>query len=71
MLNYPSVVKSAPCRSYNGHTSHVSNARFLDRRDGNTIIATVGGRDCSVVIWNIDEVIVEKSRTSKDYNNKL
>ena len=71
ILNYPSVVKSAPCRAYNGHTSHVSNVRFLDRRDGNTIIATVGGRDCSVVIWNIDEVIVEKSRTSKDYNNKL
>jgi WD40 repeat protein len=71
MLNYPSVVKSAPCRSYNGHTSHVSNVRFLDRRDGNTTLVTVGGRDCTVMLWNIDEIIVEKSRTLKDYNNKL
>lgn len=31
LLNYPSVIKNAPRKSYNGHSSHVCNVRFLLR----------------------------------------
>lgn len=56
ILRYPSVVKSAPCKSYNGHTSHAMNVKFLNRKDSNLCIATVGGKDSTVILWCVDDV---------------
>eukprot|EP01036_Dinobryon_divergens_P026243 gene26244-34865_t len=49
LFNYPCVVKSAPCKSYSGHSSHVMKIRFLL---GGDMVATVGGRDASLQAWD-------------------
>ena len=58
--NYPCVVRSAPGKEYNGHSSHVMGLRFM--RDGG-LLMTVGGNDRSVVVW---EVRRDESRNDPD-----
>lgn len=48
--NYPCVVRHAPGKEYNGHSSHVTNLRFM--RDGE-LMMTTGGNDRSVVVWEV------------------
>lgn len=61
LFNYPCVVKSAPCKEYSGHSSHVTNARFLP---GGDKVVTVGGNDSAVCVWDcaLDESIGRKDR---------
>jgi WD40 repeat protein len=58
--NYPCVVRHAPGKDYNGHSSHVMGLRFM--RDGD-LMMTCGGNDRSVVVW---EVRRDESRNDPD-----
>lgn len=50
-------MKNAPRKSFNGHSSHVTNVRFMyDDR----VIVTVGGNDKCVIVWNVDKVKIGK-----------
>lgn len=70
ILNYPSVVKNAAGKEYGGHSSHVTNVRFLHRRGGGgggsggvggeigesgVCLTSVGGRDCILQLWRLDD----------------
>lgn len=48
--HYPCVVRHAPGKEYPGHSSHVTNLRFM--RDGE-LMMTTGGNDRSVVVWEV------------------
>ena len=48
--HYPCVVRHAPGKEYPGHSSHVTNLRFM--RDGD-LMMTTGGNDRSVVVWEV------------------
>jgi len=50
LFNYPCVAKSAPFVQGNGHSSHIMGVRFVK---GAGKIATVGGCDRSVMLWNV------------------
>ena len=50
LMNYPCIVKNAPAKEYTGHSSHVTNIRFL--RDGETVVST-GGNDGSVMLFSV------------------
>ena len=52
LMNYPCIVKNAPNQSYRGHSSHVMNVRFFNSGAG---VASVGGNDSSVVVWNVED----------------
>ncbi len=57
VFNFPCVVKNAPRKSYNGHSSHVLNVSFVwDDR----MLVTVGGHDNCAISW-----VVEKTRLGK------
>ena len=55
VFQYPCIVKNAPGRVYGGHCSHVTNVRFYNDGSNNcsTKIATTGGNDNTVVVWNV------------------
>ena len=61
LFNFPCVVEDAPYRGYGGHASHVMNAKFLGF---DSLVATVGGADRSVLLWKV-EVPVGTSRPRK------
>ncbi|KAJ1418197.1 WD40-repeat-containing domain protein [Ochromonadaceae sp. CCMP2298] len=48
--NHPCVVRNAPGKEYGGHSSHVMNLKFMR---GGEVLATVGGNDRSVVVWEV------------------
>ena len=50
LFNYPCVVRHAPGKEYGGHSSHVTNIKFL--RDGE-ILVTTGGNDRTVVVFKV------------------
>eukprot|EP00918_Siedleckia_nematoides_P052430 GHVU01114563.1.p1 GENE.GHVU01114563.1~~GHVU01114563.1.p1 ORF type:complete len:208 (+),score=29.15 GHVU01114563.1:487-1110(+) len=50
LFNFPCVVKNAPAKDYTGHSSHVTNIKFM--RGGGTLMTT-GGHDSSVVVWDV------------------
>ena len=53
VFNYPCVVKKAPGIVRQGHSSHVLSVTFCV--DGNNI-ASVGGNDQSVIVWQINRL---------------
>ena len=48
---YPSVVKNSGAREYGGHSSHVTNVKFM--MDDNYLVST-GGLDKTIIVWNTD-----------------
>lgn len=50
LLNYPCIIKNAPRKTYNGHSSHVTNVRFIQSKQ---MIITIGGNDKSIICWSI------------------
>eukprot|EP00002_Diphylleia_rotans_P034049 TRINITY_DN7287_c0_g2_i1.p1 TRINITY_DN7287_c0_g2~~TRINITY_DN7287_c0_g2_i1.p1 ORF type:complete len:2704 (-),score=538.32 TRINITY_DN7287_c0_g2_i1:170-8281(-) len=50
LYNFPATVKEAKARSFKGHSSHVTNVRFLF--DDSYAVST-GGMDLSVLIWKV------------------
>lgn len=52
IFNYPCVAKDAPYSEGLGHSSHVMNVRFIR---GTRLIATAGGCDSSVIVWNFNK----------------
>ena len=53
LFHYPVVVYPAPKREYGGHSSFVSNVRWLHRMDRQLAVVTVGGRDATLILWNV------------------
>lgn len=53
LLNYPCVVRHAPRKTYGGHGAHVTNTRFFLQADGTTGVVSTGGRDASIILWDI------------------
>ena len=49
LFNSPCVVEDAPYHEYTGHSSHVTNIRFVARDR----IVSIGGKDGSVVQWKL------------------
>jgi hypothetical protein len=50
LFNYPCVVKNAPAKEYTGHSSHVTNIKFI--KGGDTMITT-GGNDAAAMIFDV------------------
>ncbi|CAH8432702.1 unnamed protein product [Schistosoma turkestanicum] len=50
LFNYPCHKPKAEFRTYNGHSSHVTNVTFL--YDGSRLIST-GGKDTAVLQWEV------------------
>lgn len=58
IMNYPCIVKNAPRKILNAHSSHVSNTKFVygqagNRNGGGLSIVTVGGRDTTMTVWSV------------------
>ena len=49
-MNYPCIVKNAPRKVYRGHSSFVTNVRFLPNQQ---TLVTIGGNDSSIICWSI------------------
>lgn len=72
LLNYPCVVRHAPRKSYGGHGAHVTNVRFFLHADGTTGVVSIGGRDASLILWDITvPPPVAPSRSRKFPNEAL
>jgi microtubule-associated protein-like 5 len=69
LLSYPCVVKHAPRKTYDAHSSHVTNVRIFQLDDGKAYVASVGGRDATVALWKLNSV--PKVAPLKDYTNVL
>ena len=67
LCNYPCVVKHAPRKQYNGHSSFVENVRCLP---GGDFAATVGGKDCTLILWEIDDGTAANAPKAKNSNKK-
>ena len=60
LFRYPACqLKGCEYRTSNGHSSHVTNVRFL--HDGQTIIST-GGNDRCIFHWNVKSAKVTKKK---------
>ena len=53
LFNYPVVVYPAPKREYGGHSAFVTNVRWLHRLEMDLALATVGGRDATMILWRV------------------
>ena len=55
LFNFPCIVKNAPAKDYTGHSSHVTNVKFL--RGGDTAVSS-GGNDGSAMVFDVvlDEI---------------
>ena len=60
LFNYPAVVKGGPYFFYPGHSSHVSNVRWLAYKDERGIdqlmLITAGGHDRSLMQWKVTKL---------------
>ena len=70
LLNYPCVVKHAPRKTYGGHGAHVTNVRFFQQSDGTTAIVSAGGRDASLIVWDVTAPPPPK-KVARKYNEAL
>lgn len=70
LLNYPCVVKHAPRKSYGGHGAHVTNVRFFSQSDDITAVASTGGRDASLIVWEVTAPPSPK-KVARTYNQAL
>jgi WD40 repeat protein len=50
LFNYPCIVKNAPAKDYGGHSSHVTNIKFIKGGDS---LVTAGGNDGSAMIFSV------------------
>jgi WD40 repeat protein len=55
LFSFPCVVEESPCNTYSGHSSHVTNVRWMKSSsssldDGAYLIST-GGGDKSIFVW--------------------
>jgi len=76
VFNYPCVVKNAPHKLCSGHSSHVTNVRFLGTAVGASgagtgAFATIGGKDAALVLWSITPSIEQTGPRKKDYAQRL
>eukprot|EP01029_Cantina_marsupialis_P014635 TRINITY_DN32098_c0_g1_i4.p1 TRINITY_DN32098_c0_g1~~TRINITY_DN32098_c0_g1_i4.p1 ORF type:complete len:1031 (+),score=348.41 TRINITY_DN32098_c0_g1_i4:513-3605(+) len=63
LLKYPCVEKNAPRKSFDGHSSHVTCARWLT----DEIIVSVGGADRSIFQWRVQcERIYEEEESQME-----
>ena len=59
LMTYPCIVKHAPRKELNAHSSHVSNVKFVYRQadhqgyGGGLNVVTVGGRDTTMTVWSV------------------
>lgn len=56
LFNAPCVVEDAPCRSYGGHSSHVSSVRWVGGAQGPPCVVSTGGNDGGVLLWELEEI---------------
>lgn len=60
VFNYPTVVHQQPTHYHPGHSSHVSNVRWMKYRDeegvDQLIIITAGGHDRSLMQWRVTKL---------------
>ena len=69
ILVYPCVIKHAPRKLYNGHSSFVQNVKILP---GAKSVATVGGNDGALIVWDIvDAPEGSSAPTSGSWDNHL
>ena len=61
LFNYPCVVRHAPGKEYTGHSSHVTNIKFM--RDGE-ILTSTGGNDRTMVVYQVvrDGAMIDAAR---------
>jgi len=79
VFNYPCVVKNAPHRLCTGHSSHVTNARFLSATvgpsgrtgTGTGAFVSIGGKDVSVQLWNVSPAAEQTGPRKRDYAQRL
>lgn len=81
VMNYPCVVKHAPRKRFNGHSSFVQNVRLLGGHGGtgSHMAVSVGGNDSTVIVWEIiqddddgyDHGYHREDRGRRDYTNEL
>ena len=65
LFNYPCVVDHAPARIHSGHSSHVTNVRWLSGRDDDDEhVVSTGARDSSVMQWDL----VRADRRPKEFD---
>ena len=66
IFNFPCVASKAPSLSLTGHSSHVTNVKFLHTTNASEAtsygdldgskpmtVVTTGGNDCSAMVWSI------------------
>lgn len=57
LLNYPCLVKNAPRKVLDAHSSHVTGVRFVNRKTSDkttvTEVVSVGGRDTTMAVWKV------------------
>ena len=63
-MNYPCIIKHAPRKTYNGHSSHVMKVRFYS--NGRNVV-TVGGNDATVILWDI--IVSNNNNNNNILNN--
>ncbi|XP_063715039.1 echinoderm microtubule-associated protein-like 2 isoform X3 [Symsagittifera roscoffensis] len=51
LYNYPCYTPKSQCKVGNAHSSHVTRVRFMP--DSRTLLS-LGGQDCSIMMWKID-----------------
>lgn len=55
LFTFPAVVEGSPSHSYRGHSSHVTNVRWMVSSSALFAIST-GGNDKSIIIWSCSDV---------------
>ena len=78
LFNYPCVVKNAPHKVCSGHSSHVTNTRFLSTSigasgsgSGSGAFASVGGKDACVMVWSVSPSQEQTGPRKRDYLQRL
>ena len=78
VFNYPCVVKNAPHKVCTGHSSHVTNTRFLGTSvgpqtgTGTAAFASVGGKDATLQLWNVTPAVENTGpRRNREYQQRL
>lgn len=61
VLNYPAVVRKQPCHYMLGHSSHVSNVRWMVHKDEAGVeqlrLITAGGHDRALLQWKMKKLL--------------
>lgn len=68
LFNYPCPKKNSSFQNSLGHSSHVTNVRFV--KNSNFLIST-GGNDKSIFIWAIDGEDMEQDFDDQDFEDEI